>query len=569
MPDARIFVVLLIGALLAAATPIRATAAGPDPEATRSEVGGRIAASQLLYRVERADSKGWEAAKGVGLWCVLLAALAIITRSLVPALALTRRGAAGLAALLAAAFWLRAFVAAQGPLNYVEVERLPFHEAPGFELFARFAAPLSLGSADTLALQSTLALALSALAPLLAYALATLWRGPWAGWAAAVALAAAPVQIRWAPTSNAGVAALFFVLLALLACEALARRPRLLNAVAAGAVWAIAATLRPDTITLLLPLLLWVLLDRRLRELRGRPLLLAALLAPALAAVGAALAGQCGGEAFSKLSLPWEAYRHRLGFHAYNLLVAPEYHPTWTLALGALGWLVLPGWRRWLCLVIFALPPMTAAFGGHGPHISVNIRYALAAHAMAAVSAGALVGWLADRGRAGRVIGLLVMGALALPPALYRAYIQTPSPLQIEHAALRTAVPELPERGYLLSMNDPRRDYTPWAQIGYRFSAAGREGRAAQPGDAGCPTLSLADLDTLPERLPPSCPVHYHRGWYEHIRNGDEGLKAWREELEHRFDLPAEGCRTERTADWGSRFPKTMEICTSRLRQPR
>jgi hypothetical protein len=565
MLSVRLLAIIVAGAVLLSMAPNLAPASPPDSGVRQKEAGGRVAASQALYRVELADSKGSEAAKGVGLWCVVLAAIALVARTLAPALGLSRQAAAGLGALLAASFWLRAVMAAQGPLNYIEIERLPFHEAPGFGLFPLFAAPLALSADDPLALQSALALVLSALSPLLAYALATLWRGPWAGWAAAIALCAAPVQIRFAPTSNAGVAAVFFVLLALLACEALAQRPRVSSALAAGATWAVAVALRPDTATLLFPLALLILLDHRLRSLIRRPTLLAALLLPPLAAVAAAIATQWGGEAFSKLSLPFEAYRHRLGFHAYNLLAAPDFHPAWCLALGALGWLALPGWRRWVCLAFFILPPWTAAFGGHGPHISVNLRYALAAQAMAAISAGALVGWLASHGRGAKVVAVLIVAALAAPPFFYRDYIQTPSPLQIEHAALRDAAPGLPAQGYLLSMGDPRRDYTPWAQIGYRLSAAGREIRAGLPADDGCPALSIADLDSLPPALPPDCPVLYHRGWHEHIRAGEERLDDWRKALEQRFGALPSGCRRVRSADWGPRFPASMELCLLRL----
>lgn len=506
--------------------------------------------TQLVFRVEYAGEY-LLLLPALALYLAAFFALRSVLRHAWRELGGTRRDLVILALLAGVSLLLRLCLAQPYPLNYVELERLPFHEAPGFFLATLLAMPFSLGSRDPLFVQSALNLALSTLAPPFLAVVGAVLVKRRVGLLAGALLATAPIAIRYAITSDVGVSLSLLLPLALVATEVFIRRPSPGSAWPAAAIWVWLMHARPENPTLMLGLLLWFLLDGRFRRslgLRERGYVNTGLFVlPILVGLGVAAAHVFRGESALRFDIHPERYKWMLFFANERLFLDPSWHhPLLTVLslVGLLLWARAPVGRALPFVAVllgFVLPALTVPLAGYGPHISVNLRYVLQGQPLLLLLAayGLDKLWGRSPGVAGSVgwrpaQGLVLVAASLLAPVVAWSGLRTLAPLQWEHVALEQAVPLVPEDAVLIVAGGDDRNYNPRAQIEYRFLAAGR--RLLDPSHedtASCRGLwitTLAALEGAP--LAAACPVYYWKGWAEYINEPPERYTAWRERLD-------------------------------------
>jgi len=453
-----------------------------------------------------------------------------------------RRDAVALLALAASAFVLRAAVALPWPINWAQTARAELACAPYVHdrFVAMLAAPATLLAADPLRAQGWATLSLSALAVALLAVLGALWVGRSAGLIAGSIAVASPEVLHFSRTGDASLAEVFFLTLALLGTEALARRKTAVAALGAGLAWALLFHVRPETPGLVAVLVLWVAIDRRLAATARDRLVAGALAAPVvvslvLDALSSAVAGIPAHMPYDPLG--GQFWRGLAGFGWWAIL-HPAYHPPLVALLAAAGVAVWRGRLRWVAVATVASLAVLATGGWAvssltaGTFEASNLRYTLplqtVLHLLAAIPVARL--WDAGAGERrhpwARPAAVVLAGALLAGPVLHHGFIGKPAPLQVEHRFLSDHVSRVPRDARILVYGAEQL----WVreQVRYRMDVAGfplppvPEPDDFDPADAdeqgahpACGERSGAVV-TLDQASVADGPVVYFRGWHEY-----------------------------------------------------
>lgn len=511
--------------------PPSAAVSGADAPTVPGEGVGdepQIASLQLMPHYDRKGFDDWTPLAGsVPAWSLLLFAVAVALRggrkvsrdlglrSLVPWLV-------GIGLLSLA---LRLLFAHPQPINPVEMERLTgqsfdAHSAVIASLLAPFVALFG----HPFGCHSVFNLLASVASPVALALLAAAWGGRTVGVLAGLVLAAAPEQIHWAMTSDAGVSLTGFLLAAVLATEVFVRRARVPEGLAAGIFWGLAFHLRPETPGMVLALAAWIVASRPFRAVLGRPRLAVALLGPVvlslaldafLSATSSPIARFCGGACEPSLS--------RMVETAHSLLLNPAYHYLpWTV-LWLAGLALLPGPALWVSLVIGLFHPVfLAQFGGFVTRVEPNIRYMLFAQPFLALAAARALARLWEsptRPALRTTLRVLVVLLVLSAPVVLSDYAGGWSALQRQYRFVSEHLESIPEHAVLVVQPDA--DQPNW-HVQYQLAMAGRWNRARTfPGclrDPGVMVVQAADLDGP---IPPGCPVLLLEGFTDHAHPED------------------------------------------------
>lgn len=512
------------------------------------------------------------------LWCILVLLLASVLRDPGRPDGRVSEARAGpsdlwvLPALFGVALALRLWLAWAGPINFVEIERIPLYTRHDwYRVAAAWGAPLAWLLGDPVKAQQWTSLGFSAATVGLAGLLGIRWWGRAGGWAAGLLLAFAPDAIRWSRTLDAGVVAAFLAVLAVLATEAFRQRPGRRAALAAGVAWILLVLSRPEAALMLVPLGIWALVERE-RWVRARKS--AVVTFAALVWLGLVLRVTLDATSSPVIPVEWRSLRGLAGTYAvqaYRLVLDPASHDVSTLVL-ALGGVFLGRGRGRLVglLVGLVLTPLGPAIVGNRDLLLHNERYALVGGVFVCLLAGATVArgraWLAGRVTpAQATVGLVVVVALvAVIGTATRIWL--PDPLQAQYAFLARAVPDLPgnSRVWFAGGLDEPGD----RDLIFPLERAGR-GEPSRSGTA-CPEDGRIQVRFLPDpsrrRIPEGCSLLWFRGAWAmasvSARQAEQQLRdsGWRLEPVRVEHVPVRDPTHGR--------PATMEIGFWRLSAP-
>jgi len=517
----------------------------------------------------------------LALWVWFLAACVVLCRELIRALRedQVQLPLWALPATIALALLLRLLFAFPWPINTVEFERLPLsYGGVHPQIYSLFATPFSMLFGNPHKWQSIFNLNMSVLSPMLLSVLGGLWSGRSVGLIAGLLLCLAPEQIRWSMTSDLSVGLMAFLLMATLATELFKRRPTAWLGFFAGSFWGVLFHFRQESPAYLLPLVVWFLGSRRLRQSVASNWI--ALIAPIAIALSIDTA-----QSLMKMGLPlpslselMSSYTIRLLGAVWSLIVDPGIHVLPLTIMAVIGLVSTTGPARIFSIVLLALslmlPPIVSGFDGYTNH---NIRYIIHAQPFllwfAAVPIGRLwsASFAAGSGLIRRIVIRFAVGVCILSPTLYWQDLLYPTPLQAYDRFISTNISRLPDRGVIITDLHTNDLADLDLQTVCLIRAEGREVIAGHDLSR-CEEESAYTFGAAPDlnsaNVPGNCQIFYlsFGGDFEHPYIDTNGRRESRRILESSWDLEV-FAQEKLDVNLGFRNNSPMEVGLYRLKR--